>query len=251
MIRQTRFAGLTIICLCLFSSSLAHSLASTTYYSSLKKWNYILYQVDNYNEASGLSYFTDTGQIFTVTSNRNSHALFEFQYIGGKGPSAYDPNKIQAYGNLFLGNLTRHNATMYEMASNLALSIYPWFPGFLTGVNWTRETQMAQNGSSILMGNLHVSNVAQSVFNISVPAIKFDFKQNNHFQNTTLVYALATGALLYAITVAGSYKLTITAQLRFRFWNSVHTSLNFTYSHVAWYSFGSFNRSEETKTRGS
>ncbi len=204
--------GTAILCLGLLSAGVPQAAASNSYYTKLQKWNYILYQVLDYNETAGLSYYSDTNQIFTVTANWNSHALFEFQYIGGKGPSPYDPNKVQAYGNLYFGNLTRRNATMYEIASNLALSIYPWFPGFLTSVNWTHETQLAQNGTNTLMGTLSVSNITQSSFGTSVPAIMFDFKQKNHFQNTTLVYALATGALLFARTVAGSYKLEIAAQ---------------------------------------
>ncbi len=211
MKNRARVIGMILLCVGLLSAGVPYSAGSNPYYNNLKKWNYILYQVLDYNETALLSYFTDTNQIINVSANRNSHAVFEFQYIGGKGPSPYDPNQIQAYGNLYFGNLTRRNATMYEIASNLALSIYPWFPGFLTSVNWTHEAQLAQNGSNTLVGTLTVTNITQSSSGTSLPAIEFDFKQKNRFQNTTLVYSSATGGLLFANTVAGSYKLEITA----------------------------------------
>ena len=211
MKNRARFIGITVLCLGLLTAIVPRLVAGNLYYSNLNKWNYIFYQVLDYNETAGLSYFTDYSQSLTVMANRNSHILYEFQSIAGKGPSPYDPNKIQAYGNLYFGNLTRRNATMYEIASNLALSIYPWFPGFLTSVNWTRETQLAQTGANTLMGTLTVTNITQSSFGTPIPAIRFDFKQNNYFQNTTLVYALATGALLSADAVVGNYKLKITA----------------------------------------
>lgn len=206
-----RLLGVVLLCAALLSVSVPQSSASTPYYSSLKKWNYLLYQVNDYNQSAGLSYFTDTNQSFNVIANRNSHILYEFQYVGGKGPSPYDPNKIQAYGNLYFGNLTRSNATMYEIGSNLALSIYPWFPGFLTSANWTRETQLAQTGKTTLGGTLQISNKTETFFGISIPVIEYNFKQTNHFQNTILTYSLQTGALLSANTVAGNYKLVVTA----------------------------------------
>lgn len=211
MKNQIRFIGITLLCVGLLSASVPYAAASNPYYSNLKKWNYVLYQVTDYNETAGLSYFTDTNQSFTVITNRNSHVLYEFQYLGGKGPSPYDPNKLQAYGNLYFGNLTRQNSTMYEFASNLALSIYPWFPGFLTSVNWTRETQLAKTGASTLVGTVQVSNTTETFFGTSMPVIMFDFKQNNHFQNTNLTYSLKTGSLLSASTVVGYYKLQLTA----------------------------------------
>jgi hypothetical protein len=209
---RIRFLGTVLLCAGLLGSAMPQSItASNPYYSNLKKWNYILYQVNDYNQTTGLSYFTDTNQSITVTANRNSHILYEFQYVGGKGPSPYDPNNIQAYGNLYFGNLTRSNATMYEIASNLALSIYPWFPGFLTSANWTRETQLAQTGKATLGGTLQINNKTETFFGIPISVIEYDFKQTNHFQNTTLTYSLQTGSLLSANTVAGNYKLQVTA----------------------------------------
>lgn len=208
---RIRFTGVVLLCLSLLTASMAQSSASNPYYSNLKKWNYILYQVNAYNETAGLSYFTDNGQSLTVIANRSSHILYEFLYVGGKGSSPYDTNNIQAYGNLYFGNLTRSNATMYEIASNLALSIYPWFPGFLTSANWTHETQEAQTGSSTLGGTLQKTNKTETFFDIPMQVIEYDFKQTNHFQNTTLTYNLQTGVLLSANTIAGNYKLQITA----------------------------------------
>ncbi len=208
---RIRFIGIALLCVGLLSAGIPQSVATNPYYTNLKKWNYVLYQVTDYNQSAPLSYFTDTNQSFSVIASRNSYILYEFQYVGGKGPSPYDTNKIQAYGNLYFGNLTRSNATMFEIASNLALSIYPWFPGFLTSVNWTRETQLAQTGKATLMGTLQVSNTTETFFGIPLPVIVYDFKQSNHFQTTTLTYSLKTGALLSANTVAGNYKLQITA----------------------------------------
>jgi hypothetical protein len=209
---RIRFLGIVLLCAGLLSAAMPQSTnASNPYYSNLKKWNYILYQVNDYNQTAGLSYFTDTNQSFTIIAHTNSHILYEYLSIGGKGPSPYDPNNIQAYGNFYFGNLTRSNVTMYEIASNLALSIYPWFPGFLTSVNWTRETQQAQAGRATLGGTLQMNNKTENFFGISIPVIEYDFKQTNHFQNTNLTYSLQTGALLSANTIAGNYKLQITA----------------------------------------
>ncbi len=196
----------------LFAANYASNIAAGNgYYPNLSKWNYVLYHVTDFNQTASVAWFTDTGQAFKWRANVSSHVLYEFQFVGGKGPSPYDPNKIQAWGNIYIGNLTRQHVTMYEIASNLALSIYPWYPGFLTGVNWTSQKQQAQNGTNTLVGTLTVTNGTGTYFGRVLKTITFDFKQKSKFQNTTLTYDMTTGALVYGKASAGNYRLELVA----------------------------------------
>ena len=106
-------------------------------------------------------------------------------------------------GNLTLGNLTDLQTNSLAIASNLVLSIYPWYPGLVTETNWTQQTIDARNAANGMytQGSLNITNVTYraGTDNFYRKAIEFQYTENKSLgnQNTTLIYDSASGVLLY------------------------------------------------------
>jgi hypothetical protein len=105
-------------------------------------------------------------------------------------------------GKFSLGNLTYENADTYEIGAALILSIYPWSPGVATHTNWTWHKSEAIRASSegFLRGSLVISeDIPYKINEYQRKAIKFSYQQNTTLgnQNTTLIYDIESGILLY------------------------------------------------------
>ncbi|MHA1266994.1 MAG: hypothetical protein ACTSRS_17280 [Candidatus Helarchaeota archaeon] len=106
-------------------------------------------------------------------------------------------------GNFQIGNLTLQGVNDSDIASALALSIWPWFPGLISHLNWSKVIAAARAANTGWMqGNLTVVEYSEFIL--------FSYQQNQTAgQNTTLVYDLKTGLLMSAYTAYGNYYLGI------------------------------------------
>lgn len=108
-------------------------------------------------------------------------------------------------GFLTFGNVTNYETDNNEIADLLTLSIYPWLPGVFLDTNWADQIETAQyyaENGEYTKGDLKVNSSYRYQYgDVQKSAVSFDYKQGEFGnQNTTLVYELNTGLLLYAKT---------------------------------------------------
>ncbi|MFW9915834.1 MAG: hypothetical protein ACFFGZ_09525, partial [Candidatus Thorarchaeota archaeon] len=106
-------------------------------------------------------------------------------------------------GLLEFGNLSL-NVDNAETGLGLTLSVYPWLPGLVTHTNWTWHRNMAEEAAlgAFQKGNLSINEISYKIFGVQRMATSFEYAQDKSTgnQNTTLVYDVETGVLLYAKT---------------------------------------------------
>jgi hypothetical protein len=100
----------------------------------------------------------------------------------------------ELYGLFTIGNLTML-ANDTRIAGELTFSIWPWFPGLVSHLDWTNVDQDATDAASgyFLNGSLDIT---------TTPTTKTYVYHQGPFgnQNTTLVYDISSGILLSAYT---------------------------------------------------
>ncbi|MFX1254540.1 MAG: hypothetical protein ACFFCZ_23205 [Promethearchaeota archaeon] len=118
-------------------------------------------------------------------------------------------------GTVAIGNFTA-DVPISEVAMSLILSIYPWNPGLITHTNWTwhREQATAAAEGTYTLGTIQFTEESSEYLGLLRDTIKFEYVQDPTVgnQNTTLVYDIHTGLLLYADTeldFGTPYKFTI------------------------------------------
>ena len=152
------------------------------------------WQLTNWNTARPLEWYTSSyAFVANVTANINSTIEYDIT----------SQNSTLNTGNLTLGNLTNFQTNSLAIASNLVLSIYPWYPALVTDTNWTQQTIDAKNAANDIytQGNLKITNVTfkTGADNFYRKAIEFQYNENKSLgnQNTTLIYDIGSGVLLY------------------------------------------------------
>jgi len=104
-------------------------------------------------------------------------------------------------GKFIFGNMTLTLVNDSDIASALTLSIWPWFPGLISHLNWSQvivEAKAANTG--FMQGNLTIVEYTRFIL--------FSYQQNKTSgQNTTLIYDLNTGILMSGYTAFGDYYL--------------------------------------------
>ncbi|QEE14902.1 hypothetical protein DSAG12_00723 [Promethearchaeum syntrophicum] len=110
---------------------------------------------------------------------------------------------IHADGSI---NCTLTNKSNNAIAETLILSIYPWYPGILTTVNWTYHDETAESSASseLMEGTLNISST--NGFRT------YNYVQNSGAQKTILVYNETSGFLDNWNTSFGNYYLEATLQ---------------------------------------
>ena len=109
-------------------------------------------------------------------------------------------------GTLKLGSYTFSNVRNIDVASALALSIYPWLGGFFADVsNWNKISNDISGTNTTLTYNVsyvQVINGKETVFSVNV------FNTTNYYGQFSLFYYDSnTGLLLAGFTSFGSYRL--------------------------------------------
>ncbi len=106
-------------------------------------------------------------------------------------------------------NCTLTNKSNNAIAAALILSIYPWYPGILTTINWTYhdETAVSIASSGLMEGTLNISS--------DNGLRTYNYIQNGEAQKTMLVYNETSGLLDNWITSFGSYYLEAGPQREF------------------------------------
>ncbi len=115
-----------------------------------------------------------------------------------------DSNLDEPYiGNVAIGNFSA-SVPMSEVAMSLILSVYPWNPGLITHTNWTWHREQAHKAANdtLTASTLEITESNQEYLGKLLSTIRFVYIQDpaKGNQNTTLVYAVTTGLLLYANT---------------------------------------------------
>ena len=104
-------------------------------------------------------------------------------------------------GKFSFGNVTDFQTDNSELSLQFAISVYPWYPGFVTSPsNWTYQKEEAKNAADLLQGQINITEGLANASNMFRTSYQFDFKQDLSVgnQNTTLIYDKDTGVLLYA-----------------------------------------------------
>ena len=112
-------------------------------------------------------------------------------------------------GTLNLGNYTFNNVRLIDVASALALSIYPWNGGFIANTSaWSEiKTDLETTNTTITDLEAYSFSISGSVYSFDV----YLFKTTNYYgQNCTFYYDSDTGLLLKGYTAYGDYFLNIT-----------------------------------------
>ncbi len=162
---------------------------------------------------------------YTVLESSNGTNLFygawpPGYYFGNwsisKGESIHytitSSDTIGINGTLVIGNYTFNDVRNIDIASALALSIYPWNGGFFANSSdWlTIKTQVENTNTTIEEGsNLeHKINDLYRYFDI------IKFKTTDYYgQNSSFFYDKETGILLCAKSYFGNYLLNISLSL--------------------------------------
>jgi hypothetical protein len=117
--------------------------------------------------------------------------------------SSEDNSTFPNSGALSIGNVTDIQTDNNDIASNLGLSIWPWMAGLVMNPNdWTYQKDEAKSasGSEFLQGTLEINEgLNYSILDFSRKAVEFTYLQNLTLgnQNTTLIFDLDSGVLLY------------------------------------------------------
>ncbi|MHA1668083.1 MAG: hypothetical protein ACTSUR_05435 [Candidatus Heimdallarchaeaceae archaeon] len=117
-------------------------------------------------------------------------------------------NEDEINGSITLGSTTFYHVRNIDVASALALSIYPWNGGFFVNVSTWAEIPLLLEGTNTTIKKVsnyeQIVNETNSFFTIEL------FETINYYgQNSTFKYDYDTGVLLYAYTSFGNYLLEI------------------------------------------
>ncbi|MHA2233469.1 MAG: hypothetical protein ACXAB4_13385 [Candidatus Hodarchaeales archaeon] len=148
------------------------------------------WMVKRYNEDTTLSWYSDS---YAHRANVSvvEKSLLKFTFEGSED--------FALWGNIEFGNFSG-SVSNNEIASNLALGIWPWNPGLFVSEPWQTTVLKAQNAAQGF-GVLSIKNSWYHFDNANRNSKIFDFKQNAPGnQNTTLIFDAETGILLKATT---------------------------------------------------
>lgn len=180
-----------------------HSQSATNSQDSYNVWT-----LEDWNIANTTQWWS---QGKYVNATKNSDVTYN---ITSSQNNMTDPNS----GYFSIGNVTNIKTDNADLASTFTLSIYPWYPGFVTNpTNWTENEDLATQAAAgtYLQGSLYISNnQTYNLYGYLRSAVEFSYVQNATLgnQNTTLMYDKATGVLLYAkseIFFSSLYKIEL------------------------------------------
>ncbi len=111
-------------------------------------------------------------------------------------------------GILVLGNSTFNNIRNIDVASALALSIYPWNGGFFANTSdWTGITAMIENTNTSM---ILIEDYEQTINSDNYMLDIYEFKVENYYGQYSLFrYDVESGILLNSFTSFGYYYLNI------------------------------------------
>ena len=111
-------------------------------------------------------------------------------------------------GILILGNYTFNNIRNIDVASALALSVYPWNGGFFANASdWTGITEMIENtNTSVIL----IEDYEQTINDDNYVLDIYELNVENYYGQYSLFrYDVESGILLNAFTSFGYYHLNI------------------------------------------
>ncbi|MFX0115246.1 MAG: hypothetical protein ACFFB3_11925, partial [Candidatus Hodarchaeota archaeon] len=144
------------------------------------------WKVARYNEAFVGEWYND------LFAYRGKFAVIEGSLLNFTITGLED---FEIWGNIEIGNFSDH-VSDNEVASTLAIGMWPWNPGLFVIADWQNEETAAQE----LGGSLTIKKESYLFEDICRTTKVFDFKQDPAFgnQNVTLIYDFETGLLLKA-----------------------------------------------------
>ncbi|MFQ5977457.1 MAG: hypothetical protein ACE5OZ_04925 [Candidatus Heimdallarchaeota archaeon] len=146
--------------------------------------------IKRYNKDTTLSWYSDS---YAPRANVSvvEKSLLKFTFEGSED--------FMLWGNIEFGNFSG-SVSNNEIATNLALGIWPWNPGLFVSEPWQTTVLKAQNAAG-RFGILAIDDGWYHYDNAIRNSKIFDFKQSKPGnQNTTLIYDAETGILLKATT---------------------------------------------------
>lgn len=111
-------------------------------------------------------------------------------------------------GTIILGNYTFNNVRNIDVASALALSIYPWNGGFFANASdWTGITTMIENTNTSM---ILIEDYEQTINSDNYILDIYEFNVENYYGQYSLFrYDVESGTLLNAFTSFGYYHLNV------------------------------------------
>ncbi|OLS20000.1 MAG: hypothetical protein HeimC3_42110 [Candidatus Heimdallarchaeota archaeon LC_3] len=172
------------------------SIVNNAFNGTQSKLNssYHSWKIDSWNDDS-LVFYYPVGNIQAYNGSTLWYNVTEFNNQNYTHPS----NGLFSIGNL--STSSNNN----EIGSNLVFSIWPWIPGLITHNNWTwhkiESQKVSQEGFT--QGKIEIKeNSSFSFQDFNRNSIQFEYHQNSSLgnQNTTLIYDMDTGILLFGFT---------------------------------------------------
>lgn len=199
-VKFSRFSIFQIFAILCILNVIFSSIVTSYQNLNLKSGDVVEYTIINASETTNLFYGAwPPGDYYgNWTVSQNEKVVYEIT----------NDTASEMEGILVLGNYTFNNIRNIDVASALALSIYPWNGGFFANASdWTSITGKIENTntSMILVEDYEQTiNDENYMFNI------YEFNTENYYgQYSMLRYDVESGTLLNAFTSFGYYYLNI------------------------------------------
>jgi len=195
--KSTLFQMFAFLCILnLIFSSLVTSYQNI----NLKSGDMVEYSIIDASDTTNLFYGAwPPGDYYgNWTVNQNEKIVYELTNV----------TAIEMEGILVLGNYTFNDIRNIDVASALALSVYPWSGGFFANASdWSGITEMIEttNTSMIL-----IEDYEQTINGDNYVLDIYEFNVENYYGQYSLFrYSAESGILLNAFTSFGYYHLNI------------------------------------------
>jgi len=195
--KPTLFQMFAFLCILnLIFSSLVTSYQNI----NLKSGDMVEYSIIDASDTTNLFYGAwPPGDYYgNWTVNQNEKIVYELTNV----------TAIEMEGILVLGNYTFNDIRNIDVASALALSVYPWSGGFFANASdWSGITEMIEttNTSMIL-----IEDYEQTINGDNYVLDIYEFNVENYYGQYSLFrYSAESGILLNAFTSFGYYHLNI------------------------------------------
>ncbi len=176
------------------------SVVSSNQNLNLKSGDVVEYSILDTSETTNFFYGAwPPGDYYgNWTVNQNEKVVYEIT----------NDTTSEVEGNLVLGNYTFNNIRNVDVASALALSIYPWNGGFFANASdWTSITEIIENTNTSM---ILIEDYEQTINDVNYAFDIYEFNTENYYGQYSLFrYDVESGILINAFTSFGYYYLNI------------------------------------------
>jgi len=193
----TKFQMFVILCIL---NVIFSSIVTSNQNLNLKSGDIVEYTILDTSETTNLFYGAwPPGNYYgNWTVSQNEKVVYEIT----------NDTANEMEGIVVLGNYTFNNIRNIDVASALALSIYPWNGGFFANASdWTGIAAMIENTNTSM---ILIENYEQTINDDNYMLDIYEFNVENYYGQYSLFrYDVESGILLNAFTSFGYYYLNI------------------------------------------